>query len=155
MRSEVDLGPFARAALARTWDVCYPAMVATTADDLVADPLVRPGSHMEFFSLPGASSSEANDLGFPERPLRVHAASHLADVGMRPIRPERLDVVAVPLVAFDTQGARLGYGGGNYDRLLVQLRPDALICGVAFEEQHVKAIPCDVHDCLLPRIICA
>lgn len=155
MRSEVDLGTFARTAHARAWDVCYPAMVATTTADLAADPQVRPGSHMEFFSLPGAAASNTNALGFPERPLRVHTASQLADAGLRPVRPECLDVVAVPLVAFDEQGARLGYGGGNYDRFLGQIRPDALVCGVAFEEQRAKTIPRDAHDCLLPRIICA
>lgn len=53
------------------------------------------------------------------------------------------DVVLGPLLAFDTRGYRLGYGGGFYDRTLARLRalkPIASI-GIAFDEQKVDAVP--------------
>jgi 5-formyltetrahydrofolate cyclo-ligase len=57
-----------------------------------------------------------------------------------------IDAVIIPGVAYDEQGHRLGYGGGYYDRLLPQLRPDCVRIGIAFDEQIVDAIPAQEHD---------
>lgn len=62
------------------------------------------------------------------------------------------DVVIVPLVGFDAQGGRLGYGGGFYDRTLPGLN-GALILGFALEAQRVDAIPQDANDVRLPFIV--
>ena len=51
----------------------------------------------------------------------------------------RLDLVLVPGVAFQSDGCRLGRGKGYYDRLLAAVRGTK--CGVAFDEQIVGAIP--------------
>ncbi|SHL40235.1 5-formyltetrahydrofolate cyclo-ligase [Hymenobacter psychrotolerans] len=47
--------------------------------------------------------------------------------------PKQLDAVLVPLLAFDEQGHRVGYGKGFYDRFLAACRPDALRIGVSLE----------------------
>jgi 5-formyltetrahydrofolate cyclo-ligase len=53
------------------------------------------------------------------------------------------DVLLVPLLAFDRTGARLGYGGGFYDRTLRELRSHKPIItvGFAFASQEVDAVP--------------
>jgi 5-formyltetrahydrofolate cyclo-ligase len=51
----------------------------------------------------------------------------------RPIAASDLDVVAVPGVAFDRRGRRIGYGAGYYDRLLP--RTPAVSIALAFEVQ--------------------
>jgi 5-formyltetrahydrofolate cyclo-ligase len=53
------------------------------------------------------------------------------------------DILLVPLLAFDLQGRRLGYGGGFYDRTLAGLRARRSITavGLAYDEQRVDAVP--------------
>jgi len=53
------------------------------------------------------------------------------------------DIVLVPLLAFDAQGYRLGYGGGFYDRTLARLRAikPVVAVGVAYDELKVDAVP--------------
>lgn len=47
---------------------------------------------------------------------------------------EKIDVVFVPLLAFDTQGNRIGYGKGFYDRFLENCREDVVKIGLSFFE---------------------
>jgi len=62
------------------------------------------------------------------------------------LEPELLEGVIVPAVAFDAAGARLGRGGGFYDRMLERMPEGAIRCGVAFDFQIVDAVPCEPHD---------
>lgn len=64
----------------------------------------------------------------------------------RQIVPSELDVLMVPGVAFDRQGGRIGNGAGYYDRLLAQLRPDAVTAGVCFQAQVFAEVAMDQHD---------
>lgn len=50
------------------------------------------------------------------------------------IDPTRLDMVFVPLLVFDKQGYRAGYGKGFYDRFLSNCRPDCLKIGFSYFE---------------------
>lgn len=58
------------------------------------------------------------------------------------------DIVLLPMLAFDRQGRRLGYGGGYYDRALEALRSRKAInaVGIAFSGQELAEIPFEVHD---------
>jgi 5-formyltetrahydrofolate cyclo-ligase len=67
------------------------------------------------------------------------------------VPPNRLDLILVPGVAFDAHGRRLGRGKGFYDQLLASAR--GTTCGVAFDEQIVKAVPVEPHDVHLNCIL--
>lgn len=59
----------------------------------------------------------------------------------------KLDVVFVPLLAFDQKGHRVGYGKGFYDRFLNECTPDAIKIGLSFfeaEEELIEANDTDV-----------
>ena len=67
------------------------------------------------------------------------------------VPPNRLDLILVPGVAFDSHGRRLGRGKGFYDQLLASVR--GTTCGVAFDEQIVEAVPVESHDVHLNCIL--
>lgn len=48
------------------------------------------------------------------------------------VAPERIDMVFVPLLAYDKQGYRVGYGKGFYDRYLAQCREDVVKIGFSY-----------------------
>lgn len=65
------------------------------------------------------------------------------------------EVLIVPLLAFDAQGHRLGYGGGFYDRTLAGLRArgPVLAIGFAFSAQEVAQVPTEPTDQRLDAIV--
>jgi len=81
------------------------------------------------------------------------AAGVLAPEGNAPAcRPS---VIILPLLAFDATGARLGRGGGHYDRTLAGLREKCHLraIGLAFDEQMVEKCPVELHDALLDMVV--
>lgn len=71
----------------------------------------------------------------------------------RRIKPRELDAVIVPGVAFDSRGGRLGNGAGYYDRLLRQVRADAVLAGVCYESQTLPHIAMQDHDVYMDVVI--
>jgi 5-formyltetrahydrofolate cyclo-ligase len=62
------------------------------------------------------------------------------------VAPREIDAAVIPGSVFDIQGGRLGYGGGYYDRFLVNDAPQAKRIGLAFEMQVVEKVPVEPHD---------
>lgn len=114
----------------------------------------RPKTHMEFVALPDAYAS-CTHFDFIAHPARGIKRADVEALNCTFVDATSFDAVVVPLVAFDDAGFRLGYGGGNYDRLLPQLREDAFISGIAFAEQRAEHLPTEAHDLPLPRITIA
>ncbi len=61
-------------------------------------------------------------------------------------------VLFVPLVGFTADGARLGQGGGHYDRWLA-MHPETIAIGLAWDCQLVDSLPAEVHDRPLAAVI--
>lgn len=145
MGSEADPAAFAAAAAVRGRRVAYPCMLSTI--DAAAC-----GQRM---CMRAVAADDASAAPFIAHPTRAFAATDI-DSDHFPIVPAKaLDMIIVPLVAFDRTGARLGYGGGCYDRYLPTVAPKCLIVGIAFDEQRVDHVPTDAHDLPLPHIISA
>jgi len=70
----------------------------------------------------------------------------------RLIAPEDIELLICPLVAFDNQKNRIGYGGGYYDRYLPRCEK-AVKIGIAFEAQRVEKIDPDQYDKAMDIII--
>ena len=87
--------------------------------------------------------------GDPVEPNRHGIPEPVAPSGL--LAPFQLDLVLVPLLAFDRRGHRLGYGGGWYDRsfafLKDQARPtEPLLVGVAYDFQELEQIAAEPWD---------
>jgi 5-formyltetrahydrofolate cyclo-ligase len=64
------------------------------------------------------------------------------------------DVVVVPGLAFTPGGARLGQGGGWYDRFLANVdRSRCVVVGVCFAEQLVESLPTEPHDVAVDHVV--
>lgn len=68
-------------------------------------------------------------------------------------RPEDLDIVMVPGVAFDRRGGRMGHGKGYYDKLLQHARKDTPLVALAFECQLFPEVPVADHDIFMDKVI--
>ena len=69
------------------------------------------------------------------------------------VEPRELDLVMVPGVGFDRQGARMGNGQGYYDRLLQQVRPDCSLIALCYECQLFEQLPVGPYDVPMHRIV--
>ena len=145
MGSEVDPAAFAAAAAALGWLVAYPCMLS-------AAEAAACGQRM---CMRAVAADDASAAPFIAHPTRAFAATDIDSSRFPIVSAEALDMIIVPLVAFDRASARLGYGGGCYDRYLPMLSPACQIIGIAFDEQRVDHVPTDAHDLPLPHIISA
>lgn len=50
------------------------------------------------------------------------------------IQPDKIEVVFIPLLAFDKEGNRVGYGKGFYDKFLAECKPETIKIGLSFFE---------------------
>lgn len=70
---------------------------------------------------------------------------------VRPVDLSEIDLVIVPGVAFDSQGNRIGFGGGFYDNFLKEVRVPKI--GLAYEFQIVDRIPVATHDRKVDKVV--
>ena len=108
-------------------------------------PKIKQGHAMDFVKMTLNSSMVKNRYGIHE-PLSK-------DI----IDANKLDIVLVPIVAFDAKKNRIGMGGGFYDRKFKYIKNTKkkypLLIGVAFECQKVKKIKPESWDVKLSAIV--
>lgn len=112
------------------------------ANKIVALPVVERGRQLSFYEYASDTPIVRNRFGIPE-PDTGSAA---------PVSTAILDVVLVPLVAFDDAGIRLGRGGGFYDATFGANR-HALLIGLAHELQHHEGLVHERWDVPLDAVI--
>ena len=95
---------------------------------------------MEFFKWSINDLLKINKFGIPE-----HVSSKI-------LYP---DILLVPLVGYDKDLNRLGYGGGFYDRYIekIEKKKKIIKIGFAFSYQKLKKIPINPHDKKLDFIV--
>ena len=71
------------------------------------------------------------------------------------VAPAEFDLVLVPGIAFTRDGARLGRGGGFYDRFLAHPELRARKWGVCFARQLMESLPTELHDQRVDKVVAA
>jgi len=92
-----------------------------------------------------ASHMIENRYAIPEVDEKVNKA----------IAPSQLDLVLLPLVAFDNSGSRLGMGGGYYDATFAHLKlkkKRPMFVGLAYSQQQIDDLPSDMWDLPLDAV---
>jgi len=99
-------------------------------------PLLRPDGDLDWASYEGPDSLAPGPRGLlePTEPPRGVTAITSADL------------VIVPAVAVDRGGARLGRGGGSFDRALARIGPSVLTVALLHDGELVDRVPTDEHD---------
>ncbi|MGV3346630.1 5-formyltetrahydrofolate cyclo-ligase [Enterobacteriaceae bacterium LUAb1] len=109
-------------------------------------PVLHPFSagQLLFLRYEASTPLHINHLKIPEPPLDLRLLVPLA----------KLDVILLPLVAFDKTGQRLGMGGGYYDRTLQQHQQYAFHhVGLAHDCQLTEHVPDETWDVPLSAVI--
>lgn len=112
-------------------------------------PVLRPNPlhGLRFARYTPESRLTPNRFGIPEPLINHHFLA----------QPWALDLVLVPLVAFDADGNRLGMGGGFYDRTFAYRRQRNYarprLVGIAYEFQRVNQLPSRTWDVPLEAIV--
>lgn len=104
-------------------------------------PTIQSSNQLKFIEIDKSGQWHTNSFGILEP----------SDCS-KTISPQDIDLMFVPLVAFDPSGTRLGRGKGYYDRTLANARPKALI-SVGYEFQKQEDIPSDPWDIPVDEVI--
>jgi len=100
-------------------DYCY----FKNPDQVLFYPVVHPVSiDMQSVIVNDETIFETNKFGIPE------------PVNATPMFPEEIDLIIVPLLAYNVKGHRVGYGKGYYDRFFKQCKNDVVKIGFSFFE---------------------
>ncbi|WP_127846530.1 5-formyltetrahydrofolate cyclo-ligase [Psychroflexus aestuariivivens] len=89
---------------------------------------------LSHFLLTDSTSLKLNDWNIPEPQNGIQ------------VFPSQIDVVFIPLMAFDKIGNRIGYGKGFYDGFLKDCKADVIKIGLSFFSSEDNIIPTELHD---------
>ena len=103
-------------------------------------PVIKKNFQMDFYAWSFSDPLKINKYGIPEPETK------------NIVYP---DVLLIPLVAFDKNLNRLGYGGGYYDRLIEKLskKKNIIKIGLAFSVQEIDKVPINMYDQKLDYIV--
>ena len=107
---------------------------------IISLPVIKKNFQMDFYKWSFSDPLNVNKFGIPEPEIK------------NIVYP---DILLIPLVAFDKNLNRLGYGGGYYDRLIKKLSKKKKIIkiGLAITDQKIDKVPTNIYDQKLDYIV--
>ena len=107
---------------------------------IISLPVIKKNFQMDFYKWSFSNLLKVNKYGIPEPEVK------------NIVYP---DILLIPLVAFDKNLNRLGYGGGYYDRYIEKLskKKNIIKIGLALSFQKINKVPINVYDQKLDYIV--
>jgi 5-formyltetrahydrofolate cyclo-ligase len=107
---------------------------------IISLPVIKKNFQMDFYPWSFSQPLKINKYGIPEPETK------------NIVYP---DILLIPLVAFDKNLNRLGYGGGYYDRLIKKLskKKNIIKIGLALSIQEIDKVPIKIYDQKLDYIV--
>jgi len=115
-------------------------------DKTVVVPKIQDNKELRHFLLTDQTCFKKNSWGIPEPISGIE------------LDTDKIDVVFLPLLAFDSKGNRVGYGKGYYDRFLASSKPCCTKIGLSLFEEHAFIFSTESNDipldyCITPKKI--
>ena len=124
-------------------DTEYVLTLLQGKDKTVIVPRMESNDDLSHILLTDATVIKPNFFGIPEP---IEGIS---------VTPTQVEVVFVPLLTYDLDGNRIGYGKGYYDRFLAQCNQKCRFIGLSFfpPEERIPAEKNDIklHYCITPE----
>ena len=107
---------------------------------IISLPVIKKNFQMDFYKWSFSDPLKVNKYGIPEPQAKSI------------VYP---DILLIPLVAFDKNLNRLGYGGGYYDRLIQKISKEKKIIkiGLSLSIQRIDKVPINIYDQKLDYIV--
>ena len=139
LRTRQSGGPFSLRS--KDEPLTAPALERWSRSKRIVLPRVE-GDIMRFYDYDPASMNDSGSFGISEPESTALC------------RPEEIDFIIVPGVAFTAAGMRLGRGKGFYDKYLSQPGFRAFKAGVCYPHQVVEELPADPFDVPVDHLCC-
>jgi len=122
--------------------------------DIIKDSINRGKSIVVPITIPDTKELKVSEiLGFSELETGYYDILSPKKEFIRFVDPSTIDLILVPGVVFATNGYRVGYGGGYYDRFLSKIDKNVKKIGLAFDLQIVEKVPTEDFDIPVDIII--
>lgn len=129
------------------------AFFSALPDEPATDAALARWSAGKRLLLPRVEGEEMEFYEYRPEELASGAFGILEPQRGEPCRPEEIDLIVVPGVAFTARGERMGRGRGYYDKYLSRPGFRAVKIGVAYAHQQVGALPVEPHDVRMDRVV--
>jgi len=138
MKNEVDLSALFTECTDK--QLCFPRYNAENSE------------HSPLYEMAGVPGAVFSDLNKAMNCFTTGKYGILEPEKQAPVIPaEKIDLWLIPGVGFDSEGNRLGRGGGFYDRLLKNA--SGIKIGIGYDIQLIKNVPCGEHDQRMDMVI--
>ena len=129
------------------------ALFASMGDEVPTDGALAKWYGHKRVVVPRVEGDIMRFYDYTPESMQQGAYGIMEPMGESEVKVDAIDLIVVPARAFTAGGARLGRGGGFYDKYMSQPEFRAYKVGIAFDCQIFDELPIDSHDILVDEVV--